>query len=100
MVEPLRHRQTKGRGVFRKTTFHFFLIDERLVDSRTSRSALIRSSNTFTGSSFGSCGTSSPRKDGLIEMIDQFAGASGFLRRCGRSKRTRVPLSEWQNADH
>jgi hypothetical protein len=39
-------------------------------------------------------------EDGLIEMIDQFAGASGFLRRCGRSKRTRVPLSEWLNADH
>jgi len=26
------------RGAFRKMTFHFFLIDERLVDSRTSRS--------------------------------------------------------------
>jgi hypothetical protein len=91
------------RGAFRKTTFHFFLIDERLVDSRTSRSALIRSSNTFTGSSFESCGTLAAERfgeNGLIEMIDQFAGASGFLRRCGRSKRTRVPLSEWLNADH
>jgi hypothetical protein len=27
------------RGAFRKTTFHFFLIDERVVDSRTPRSA-------------------------------------------------------------
>ena len=58
------------RGAFRKTTFHFFLIDA-LVDSRTSRSALIRSSNTFTGSSFGSCGTSSPRN----------AFQSGFVNR-------------------
>jgi hypothetical protein len=70
------------RGAFRKTTFHFFLIDERLVDSRTSRSALIRSSNMFTGSSFGSCGHKLAAErfceDRLIEMIDQFAGASGF----------------------
>jgi len=70
------------RGAFRKTTFHFFLIDERLVDSRTPRSA----PDPIQQHVYGFVVRVLRHKlaaerfceDGLIEIIDQFAGASGF----------------------
>jgi hypothetical protein len=63
-------------------TFHFFLIDERLVDSRTSRSR----PDPLQPRVYGFVVRVLRHKlaaerfceDGLIEIIDQFAGASGF----------------------